>query len=74
MTELEADIFCNLDTHSHVHTHKGSSGCVITDHRLGLPSFPTKTEEGRKAGLTPVLVERHRLPCDNWENAGDSRP
>lgn len=33
MTELEADIFCNLDTHAHVHTHnKGSSGCVITDN------------------------------------------
>lgn len=33
MTELEADIFYNLDTHAHVHTHnKGSSGCVITDN------------------------------------------
>ena len=50
------------------------SGCVITDHRLGLPSFPTKTEEGRKARLTPVLVERRRLPCDKRENAGDARP
>lgn len=33
MTELEADIFCNLDTHALVHTHnKGSAGCVITDN------------------------------------------
>ena len=40
------------------------SGCVITDHRLALPSFPTKAEEGRKAGLTPVLVERRRLLRD----------
>lgn len=32
MTELEADIFYNLDTRTCAHTQQGVSGCVITDN------------------------------------------